>query len=718
MWNDIKYFFKSFSFYSGILKTIAVLLCLLLGWLTGHLNSGVIAGLTIVMISPSDIPGNRKHHLGGIAIATIFVMISMVCIQLTKNDIWVLLPLMAVLIFVYAYVSLYGFRASMVAIAGIFSVALTFAQNRSGIQILYDAFVILSAGLGYILLVQIHLLIKPRHYSEQLLGKCMHLTADFIKTRATLLTNENRDENQQKLLNLQIHINESYEKLREVLLNSQSKSGKTNYLQRQFLIFIELVDIFEYALANPIPYQKLDIYFSQNKKILNQYADFLTELSSVLLELSKYIESRKKITMLTSVESIFGKWKSAVEQYLNDQNQSQETEPIKAITHLYQYTRQQCNKIEQIVQIFANYYTQELSFRDEKTFRRFVSVENYSLKRLTDHWSVKSPIFLHALRLAIVTIIGYAIGHFFALQNSYWILFTIYVIMRPGYAVTKKRSKDRIVGTIIGAVISAVIIYVCQYVLQLPNYHFIYAIIVVLCMPFAYGLLQENFSLCVVFITIYIMMIYAIYVPDAIEVLKYRVIDTMVGVGLSIFANHFIFPSWEHKQYNQLIVNSLKSNIQYMNEVLKRYDNPVYSVTDYKVARKNAFLSLANLNAGLQRMLQEPKSQQKNYAELNDFIVLQQDFLSTLSAMALQLTSVESQLPKSVFILAMLQIQKQIENSLKALEKISVQTAVDNSISSDFSFVENQQYICYEQLNYLYTLSEKMENRIKLLANN
>jgi len=64
--------------------------------------------------------------------------------------------------------------------------------------------------------------------------------AKYLHTRAVLISDvKNRDANKQVLLFLQTALNDQYEKLRAVLLDSRSKSGKTNYLQRQFLIFIE-----------------------------------------------------------------------------------------------------------------------------------------------------------------------------------------------------------------------------------------------------------------------------------------------------------------------------------------------------------------------------------------------------------------------------------------------------------------------------------------------
>lgn len=723
MWIEIKKFFGSFSFYSGILKTIAVLLSVFIGWKLGFAQTGLTAAITIIMISPSDIPGNRKHHLFGIAMATFLVAISLVCIELTRNNLFLLLPTMGILVFLYAYISLYGTRASMVSIAGIFSVALTFAQERTPQELVYAVVSVLLAGAGYIFLVQVLMWIRPRHYSEQLLGKTMRVTAEYFTIRASLLTDTNRKINQQKLLNLQTELNESYEKLREVLLSAQSKSGKTNYLQRQFLIFIEMVDIFELAIATPIPYKKLDKLF-HDKQIITQYSLFLNEISSVLLQLSAYIGKRKTIKTITSYRTSLENFKKHIKTYSDKHSLHQYQEQIIFLNNLYKYAEQQLQKIDQIVHIFTNYYTKEIGFRDEKTFRQFVSTPNYSLKRIIDHFSINSPYFRYAIRLSVVTIIGFLIGKYFELQNSYWILFTIYVIMRPGYAVTKQRSKERIYGTMIGAIISSLIIISCQYLFPTEAYRVIYGIIIVLCMPFAYGLLQENFSISVVFITIYIILIYAIFVDNALIVLQYRVIDTAIGVVLSLVANYVLFPSWEHHQYKILLMNSLRDTINYIDEVLLRYNTTFRPVNVYKVARKKAFLSLSNLNAGLQRMLQEPKSKQRSYPLFSEIIVLQQDFISVVSALWLQKEDFKNVTQESLFVDALLQTKNQLQNALSLLENQEEQYIIQHSV---FQEIQNKQIpqplqedklyneiILYkEKVLYLFRLSEKIYQGIK-----
>ena len=129
-----------------------------------------------------------------------------------------------------------------------------------------------------------------------------------------MLIAKDRTEGLKKLINLQTSLNENYEKLREAVLDSRSKSGKTDYLQRQFLMFIELVDIFELALANPVQYEKVDKAFAKHQEYLQTYVDFLKELSRQLHQMAEYIGSRKKIQLDNCLKDLLAQTKEKNEK--------------------------------------------------------------------------------------------------------------------------------------------------------------------------------------------------------------------------------------------------------------------------------------------------------------------------------------------------------------------------------------------------------------------
>ncbi|ATA67473.1 FUSC family protein [Capnocytophaga cynodegmi] len=733
MYLKLTSFLKSFSFFKGVLKTIAVLIPIGIGWYFDILEIGIPVGLSIIAISPSDIPGNRKHHIGGLLVATLLAMVSCFFVNITYPYPYLLELTIFVLTFFNGYISLYGFRASMVAFSGLFSIASTLSHIQTGAAIYVYLLCIFIGGLWYISLVFIYLWIKPRQYSEQLLGKCFSLTSDFFSVRSDLLLSENRTEGFKKMIDLQTNLNENYEKLREVILDSRSKSGKTDYLQRQFLMFIELVDIFELALANPVQYDKIDKEFAQDKDVLRIYADFLKELSNQLQQMSVYIGSRKQINLDNSLKTLLLQAKRKNEELKNQAQTKSDRDKLLTLRNFYIYIENQYKSIEKIRVIFDNYYTNDVGKRDEKTYRKFVSYQNYSWKRLKDHISFESSFFRHSIRLSVTTLIAYFIGNYFSISNAYWILLTIFLIMRPGFGLTKERSLSRIYGTILGGIIAFAVIYLFPF----PSLYLYFG---VLCMPIAFGLMQENYMYASIFITITAIFMFALISPDVYSVIHDRLLDTAIGVGLAFVANYVLFPTWESRTYQEVVQKSIKTNIDYLQQVKIVFNENQGVTNEYKVSRKEAFLALSNLNAAFQRMLQEPKSKQDDNTSIYEIIVIQQSFLASVASLGVRLKSKKVTFPKEIFNRAIDSLTSLLKRALEPLvNDISIQVEENEFSLEELNqemqkIIEQQQslssssndllpvvsmrevHLYWEQFNYLFGLVKNLEQAIKQMT--
>jgi len=195
----------------------------------------------------------------------------------------------------------------------------------------------------------------------------------------------------------------------------------------------------------------------------------------------------------------------------------------------------------------------------------------------------------------------------------------------------------------------------------------------------------------------------------------------------------------EMEEYSKLIVKSLRANLGYTNELIKRAEHPEIT-TEYKVARKKAFLALANLNAGLQRMLQEPKSQQKNYTQRNEIQVLQQDFLSCVATLSTQLSEHPSPIIKDLFVRAIQEIQHKLQHCVALLDgkldeeirpfdpkvfqeirqatlELFAQQDKTPTTDNPLATIRPQEMLFYtEQLNYLRELTENIEKLIKAIV--
>ena len=349
--------------------------------------------------------------------------------------------------------------------------------------------------------------------------------------------------------------------------------------------------------------------------------------------------------------------------------------------NLLNFKEKQYQKVLSIERLLKEWEeSQEFRIR-RKDAARFLTTPDYNLKTIEDNLDFKSPIFRHSLRLTVAMVIGYAIGNFFEVQNAYWILLTILVIMRPGYALTRDRFKQRLYGTIIGGAVAVTL------VLLIRN-QVIYGILAVICLVLAHSMIQRNYKTAAAFITLNVVFVYSLLQPNVLQVIQFRVLDTAVGAGLAFMAAKFLWPTWEYATIQNFIRESIKANLEFIKEVEAYYLNKRSLPASYRLARKKAFLAMGDLNAAFQRMAQEPKSEKKHLEETFRIVSLNQELLSATASLGTFMRSHPTTEASAHFRNYMAAIQQNLEAS----EANKVQDK--NSFSEEIRWAERY----YERL--------------------
>src|SRR5690625_3268737 len=322
--------------------------------------------------------------------------------------------------------------------------------------------------------------------------------------------------------------------------------------------------------------------------------------------------------------------------------------------------------------------------------------------------------------------IGFAIGSIFAVQNPYWILLSIIVIMRPSYGLTKDRAKDRMIGTLVGAAIALGTVFFIQH-------PYLYGVLGVISLVIALSLMQKSYKTSSTFITLGIVFIYAILQPDILTVVKFRILDTLVGAGLSFMAMLWLLPTWEFTEINENIEKSVMNNKDFLSEIAEYYQQKGNIPVSYNIARKHAFLEVSNLNEAFQRMAQEPKSKQKEMDTVYQLVLLNHNFLSSLASISSYIQHHETTEASEDFKIVTKKIEQNLEHVLRCLngEKRDI---IKTSSESDRLFREQistfnslevrnletmekevirgfqETHLVWEQLEWLLSISNEMLN--------
>ncbi|MBA6152908.1 FUSC family protein [Gelidibacter maritimus] len=624
--KTIELFLKGSHFHRGLRLTFAVIIPLAVFYFLGHFEYAPAIVMGAFLNAPGDIPGSLKRKVNAILISTALTMLITATILFCKPYFLLVIVALAVFSFFVSFISVYGFRGSMVSFSGLLAMVLAFAvEKETPFEILSHVLLIGCGGLWYLLISFLFRKLSPKKDEIQFLSDSMTFIGEYLILRARLLTKKSeRQELIQQAFVLQSQINEKHETLRELLLFERKRSGRSHYDEKHLLIFISSVNIFELIEAKHLDYNEIDRLFS-DRKHLKAFKDLNKVMGRHLMTLSELLIQNDKISDNDTLITALSKAKEAISKYVEDIQLPKAREGALALRNLYDYQENIFDEISAIRRIMANVKdASKVSLKRQNT-SQFLTLQEYRLNVIVQNFSWNSTLFRHALRFTVAIIFAFMLGTLFDIRNTYWILLTIIVIMRPNYGLTKERSKDRIIGTLIGAAIAIGIVLLTQNVI-------VYGVLAIISLTLAFSLVQQNLKSAAAFITINIIFVYSLINPDAFQVIQYRVIDTIIGAGIAVIANYTLWPSWEALNLKNVLVDALNKNRRYLLATQELYYDKNKNELPYKLARKEAFLAISNLNAAFQRLTQDPKSKQVEFQLIYDMVTLNQTMVSAIAS--------------------------------------------------------------------------------------
>ncbi|MRT15389.1 FUSC family protein [Vitellibacter sp. q18] len=710
---------------------IALTLPIIFGVKMDLLPVGITITVGALLASPSDVSGSIRNKITGILLATLLAMLVSLIGSYLHLSLWLLFPILGILMFSISYLAIYGFRASLISFSGLLALVLSFSNVSSGMQPYERMLLIGAGGFWYAALSLLRHFIFPKMPTEYYLSKTLKLTGEYLKIRGELVAETNdRSELLKRLLSTQTELTTLHETLRDILISSRTGSGKSEYEGKRMLIFVQLVDMLELALANPVNYAKTDALFKMKPQQLTDFKGLLFAMGSRLNIIAENLSTPKKIRPNPSIEKFLERIKTEISEY--ESSVAAFDENLVMLRNLFKYQKEQTKKIEKIEWLLKNPAQREISLLNKEDSRRFLTQQKYDLEVLVENFNLRSPIFKHSLRLGAMTMIGYGVGILFAVQNPYWILLTLIVIMRPSFGLTKTRSKERTIGTLIGGALAVGIVLLTQN----PT---VYGVLAIVSLVIAFSMVQRNYKAAATFITLSVVFIYALLRPDIFNVIQYRITDTLIGAGLATLGNLLLWPAWEIQSMQQTLLETVKANRVYLEEIISYYNKKGNVPTHYKVARKRAFLEMSNLSAAFQRMTQEPKSKQKNLDKFYEMAMLNHTFLSSLASLSTYIlnnpttpASANFNKVSSKILQNLLMAELVLKDDIPA-ERIKTETQNEDSeaifeavFGTKISFPENEKpkpeafnllveeaHLVREQLKWLLAMSEKMPKLLK-----
>jgi uncharacterized membrane protein YccC len=544
--------------------------------------------------------------------------------------------------------------------------------------------------------------ITPYRPAQRSLGDCIHETAKYLLIKSEMYNPKSDPEEQyQKLLQQQINVNEKQNAVRELLFKNRQLLKESTHAGRLLVLtFVDVVDLFEHIMATWYDYNLL------RKKYIA--TGILEEISWII---KKIAGEMNNIGEAIQANSSYKKQFDLINE-LTILKEKIDALPDKENTFMLKKILVNLRNLGDKTDAILNYFNEDISVKGElrsrKEYSRFVTHQKINWLVFKNNLTFESSIFRHSLRVMITCGAGFAVSELlFHGHHSYWILMTIIIILKPAFSLTKKKNSDRLLGTIGGGIIGLLLLYFIH------DKTVLFALIIFFMLG-TYTFKTLNYIVMVIFLTPYVLILFHFLGLGALNVAGERLMDTAIGSALAAMASYFLFPQWESGQLQTYMANVLKANIHYLQKLKELFCGKKISSLDYKLVRKELFISTANLSAALHRMLSEPKNKQSHRKEIYEFVVLNHVLSSNVASLTAVMIHKENSFKESInSVKSSINI---LEESLYKLDK-NYSKENNSTITNTFLIAnKNPDAQLKEQLDFIYKVSTDIGKITSLIS--
>ncbi|OBW42781.1 Inner membrane protein YccS [Chryseobacterium sp. MOF25P] len=616
--SELKKIVTSQYVYSSIRITLATVIpCLVLSYF-GLLKEYFLFPLGTSFVALTDQPGPFIRRRNSLTFAIFcFVVVASIA-SLVKGIIPLVLLEVIVFGMFFSLIGVYGQRLAAVGSLALVVLAIFIDGHLTGANILKSLVIFAAGCIWFLLIFLIVTTIQPYKLASQMIGENYLQLAEFLKIKANYYQkNPDFDKLSLQVIAKQIGIKNLQEETRETVFKTRTIVNESTTLSRLLmLMFLNSMDLHEKLMTSESDYKKLQESF-EDTEILVKIHDYLNILSDEIANIGIALQSSTRARPIFNLDASFHELNVHYFELRNKEMTPENLENFMILRQIMMRINEITKEISEIYKVFSQNVRLAKSLSTGLDLKKFMpKEEKINFKVLKSNISLTSSHFRHAIRITIALLLGYLVSllPFVEIGHTYWILITIVAILKPAYSITKQRNFLRFCGTVVGAVIAYGLLYFI-------HVNAILFAILLLSMILCFSLLKGRYFWAVLFMTIYVFMSFNFLNPGNVNVIfKDRIVDTFIAGIIAFLVSYIVLPVWEHTQNLDLMKKSAESNLTYFHSVMSKFLNENFNLEDYKVKRKNAIISLANLSDNFQRMISDPKNQQKKLEVVHQFV--------------------------------------------------------------------------------------------------
>ncbi|WP_394357229.1 YccS family putative transporter [Acinetobacter chinensis] len=480
-------------------------------------------------------------------------------------------------------------------------------------------------ALWYGLSSIIFYLLKPTQAVQDNLAQSFLALADVLNRKATLFDPDNTDNIETLLYDLSLKNSAVVQQLNltKASLLTRLKASRANKHTIYWLnLYFLAQDIHEQATSNYLHYEKIHENFSRTdliyrvQKNVRLLAQNCQQLAVCVVQQQHFQFSQEHEQILHNLEASMNAWIIENPQNLEVHNL------LLVLNNLHNVQVQFKNlsiEQEQYQQSYSR-HQHDLNLLDDDIH----GVQDLWLK-ISQHLTPASALFRHAVRIAFVFTVGYAISLLPFAKNGYWILLTSLFVCQTSYFATKSRLKLRTLGTVLGVLLGIPVLYF------VPGVEGQLVLTIVFGVYFFY-LRSKKYAMATLMATLMVLLIFNLKGAGYAVILP-RIIDTLLGCGIAWFAVSFIWPDWNFRNISNNILKSTQATLDYFDAIVLQYQHGRDNSMQYRKARRFAHNAQIELSSMISSLSTEPSPNKDLIHYSFRYLVYSHSQLSYISAL-------------------------------------------------------------------------------------
>jgi uncharacterized membrane protein YccC len=239
-----------------------------------------------------------------------------------------------------------------------------------------------------------------------------------------------------------------------------------------------------------------------------------------------------------------------------------------------------------------------------------------------DHWTWRSSVSRHALRVGVTVALAVGLTHLFALRRGYWVTLAAAVILQPHLPATLSRAIQRVLGTVVGGVLAALLLArVHDHRVLLP---LVFAMVVV-----SVAVQPINYALYSALLTpTFVLLAEAgAHEPGLVQA---RIVNTLLGGALALAGARLLWPMSERELFPHTAAEALDAARALAAAALAvDFDQAAFDA-----ARREGGVALLDADASLQRWMAEARAGSAEVEAPMAFVVFVRGLTAALVTLA------------------------------------------------------------------------------------